>query len=203
MSLDTAASISDLIGKANPRILNAGRIAVKGRQIWPDVSSNGQFIIVLALTFVTAVSGIAVAASVTEESILSSLRAKRIARCPISAACNRSGTENIEILARFRSGSANLDVHARSMLRKFGRSYRNSMPTGTPIMVSGYTDRTGSPEHNKALSLRRATAIRTALMRDGIQGHVISVTGNGVRTVDGPARSAADRVATVSVKPRG
>src|SRR5215468_8882650 len=47
------------------------------------------------------------------------------------------------------------------------------------LVVTGYTDTEGSVAYNKALSLRRANAVRDALMRNGISPAAISVVGEG------------------------
>jgi outer membrane protein OmpA-like peptidoglycan-associated protein len=62
----------------------------------------------------------------------------------------------------------------------------------TRIEVNGYTDTSGTPQYNMGLSIRRATAVKAELIKDGVpaaaintQGfgetHLLVPTGNGVR----------------------
>jgi len=49
------------------------------------------------------------------------------------------------------------------------------------IIVDGYTDITGKPAYNKALSLRRAKAVKAELMRMGISAKRIKIVGHGAK----------------------
>ncbi|HXP97597.1 MAG TPA: OmpA family protein, partial [Telmatospirillum sp.] len=49
----------------------------------------------------------------------------------------------------------------------------------TSIALTGYTDSTGSEKYNMALSLRRANAVKAALIRQGVADNEISVVGKG------------------------
>jgi outer membrane protein OmpA-like peptidoglycan-associated protein len=58
------------------------------------------------------------------------------------------------------------------------------------IRVVGHTDRAGSVAYNKALSLRRADAVKKVLVSEGVMGSAISIAGRGegqplVPTADG------------------
>lgn len=69
------------------------------------------------------------------------------------------------------SGQANTTVSAAA-----------GVATATPntkVEVSGYTDTEGSAAMNKALSLRRANAVRDALIRNGVSAQSIRVLGDG------------------------
>lgn len=50
------------------------------------------------------------------------------------------------------------------------------------VEVTGWTDPTGSKEYNKNLSVRRAKAVKQALVDGGIAANRISTKGNGVKT---------------------
>ena len=50
---------------------------------------------------------------------------------------------------------------------------------GANVRVDGYTDDSGNPEYNNALSTERANSVRDALVRDGVNPQRISVVGNG------------------------
>jgi len=47
------------------------------------------------------------------------------------------------------------------------------------VTVTGYTDTDGSPAYNMALSLKRANAVKDALMSNGVSPTAITVTGRG------------------------
>lgn len=71
---------------------------------------------------------------------------------------------------------------------------------GTPsISVTGHADRAGPADYNMALSLRRADAVREALIAGGISADQITVSGRGegepaVPTEDGVREQANRRV---------
>jgi outer membrane protein OmpA-like peptidoglycan-associated protein len=47
------------------------------------------------------------------------------------------------------------------------------------IICTGHTDTAGAQAYNMALSLRRASAVKEALVRDGVPGASIDVLGRG------------------------
>jgi outer membrane protein OmpA-like peptidoglycan-associated protein len=53
-----------------------------------------------------------------------------------------------------------------------------SMPNAR-VAVTGYADTDGDPAYNQQLSLRRADAVKNALMSSGIAPQAITVTGAG------------------------
>ena len=53
-----------------------------------------------------------------------------------------------------------------------------SMPNSR-VAVTGFTDTDGSPAYNQQLSLRRADAVKNALMSNGIAPQAITVNGTG------------------------
>ena len=53
-----------------------------------------------------------------------------------------------------------------------------SMPNAR-VAVTGYTDTDGSPAYNQQLSIRRADAVKNALVSNGIAPQAISVNGAG------------------------
>jgi len=48
-----------------------------------------------------------------------------------------------------------------------------------PIVVHGYTDSVGTPEHNKMLSQSRAQSVRDYLVSKGIPKDLIEARGDG------------------------
>jgi outer membrane protein OmpA-like peptidoglycan-associated protein len=49
----------------------------------------------------------------------------------------------------------------------------------TKIEVNGYTDTSGTPQYNQGLSIRRAQAVASELVRDGVPRAAISIQGFG------------------------
>ena len=47
------------------------------------------------------------------------------------------------------------------------------------VMVTGFTDTEGAVAYNRALSMRRANAVKDALVRNGLSPQSIAVTGDG------------------------
>jgi OOP family OmpA-OmpF porin len=73
-----------------------------------------------------------------------------------------------------------------------------------PISVTGYTDLSGSEDYNMALSLRRADAVRDALIKGGVAADQITTAGRGeadpaVPTADG-VREQANRRAEIIIQ---
>ncbi|MDE1904474.1 MAG: OmpA family protein, partial [Alphaproteobacteria bacterium] len=73
------------------------------------------------------------------------------------------------------------------------------------IVVDGYTDLAGTAQYNMGLSVRRANAVKAALVADGISAKRISVHGFGktnpaVPTPDG-VREPRNRRAVVVIGP--
>ncbi len=70
------------------------------------------------------------------------------------------------------------------------------------ITATGHTDRSGPDSYNMALSLRRANAVKDALVREGVPATAISVLGRGesqplVQTADGVREPQNRRVEIV------
>lgn len=72
------------------------------------------------------------------------------------------------ITVRFSKGSSDLEGDGRSLLNEVVRSMEQA-PTGR-LLVTGYADRTGDPALNLVLSERRAKAVRSYLLGQGIDG---------------------------------
>jgi outer membrane protein OmpA-like peptidoglycan-associated protein len=47
------------------------------------------------------------------------------------------------------------------------------------VLIEGFTDSTGSEDHNRTLSLQRANAVRSALLTEGVTGQRIAIRGHG------------------------
>jgi outer membrane protein OmpA-like peptidoglycan-associated protein len=74
--------------------------------------------------------------------------------------------------AEFAGRASEMFVSVASVVRKYD---------STQLQVNGYTDTSGSPEHNLQLSQARASAIAKALTDDGVDAHRVLARGFGER----------------------
>jgi outer membrane protein OmpA-like peptidoglycan-associated protein len=101
----------------------------------------------------------------------------------------------------FGFNKSNLDAVARSVVAEAADT---ALHGGTAsILVTGYTDTSGSSAYNDQLSLRRANAVKMALVDNGVKEQSISATGKGetvllVQTKD-QEKEPRNRRATIDI----
>jgi OOP family OmpA-OmpF porin len=95
---------------------------------------------------------------------------------------------------RFETDGATLTADSRSVLDRVARSLRDH--PAIRVEIGGHTDSTGRDEYNLQLSTRRAEAVRTYLVRQGIGADRLVARGYGETrpiadnaTADGRARN--------------
>lgn len=98
---------------------------------------------------------------------------------------------------RFDSGKSTIAPQYRAILNRVAGVL--APLKGYSIYVYGYTDDSGTKEHNLGLSASRARAVRAALVKAGVDASLISTKGFGkskplVRDSNGKARAANRRV---------
>lgn len=102
----------------------------------------------------------------------------------------------------FERARADLKSESRSTLDKLAQAARGC--PGYVIEVEGHTDAEGTPERNKALSERRATAVRNYLAEAGVEGDRLKAIGYGetqpVAPNDTPENRARNRRIEFAVK---
>jgi OOP family OmpA-OmpF porin len=95
---------------------------------------------------------------------------------------------------------SNLSAQALSTIQQAANAYKSK--GNARITATGHTDRSGPEAYNMALSLRRANAVKDALVRDGVPATAIAVIGRGetqplVPTADGVREPQNRRVEIV------
>ncbi|MCW6016416.1 OmpA family protein [Serratia marcescens] len=88
-------------------------------------------------------------------------------------------TFNLRSDVLFAHNSAVLMPAGHEAVVKLYRALQQQASTTGHILVKGYTDRTGRPDYNQALSTRRAQAVADALIEQGISAAAIAVQGEG------------------------
>jgi outer membrane protein OmpA-like peptidoglycan-associated protein len=77
----------------------------------------------------------------------------------------------------FDTNSSTLNDKAASTVAE-AAGIAKSMANST-VTVTGFTDTDGSPAYNMALSLRRAQAVKAALVASGVSSGAITISGKG------------------------
>jgi outer membrane protein OmpA-like peptidoglycan-associated protein len=115
---------------------------------------------------------------------------------PVTAECPPQLTEDqaaalepINVVVYFDYDKSNLTPEASNLIREAAaRALANDVDA---VVVSGHTDRSGSSAYNQALSQRRATTVRDALIANGVPADKIRLEAFGE---DRPAKPTEDGV---------
>jgi outer membrane protein OmpA-like peptidoglycan-associated protein len=96
--------------------------------------------------------------------------------------------------------SARLSEASLNVVRQASTAFKSK--GSARIRATGHTDTSGPESYNMALSLRRANAVKDALVRDGVPAAAITVIGRGeagllVQTADGVREPQNRRVEIV------
>jgi opacity protein-like surface antigen len=95
---------------------------------------------------------------------------------------------------------SNLSAQALNTIKQAANAFKTK--GNARITATGHTDRSGPENYNMALSLRRANAVKDALVREGVPATAIAVIGRGeanplVPTADGVREPQNRRVEIV------
>lgn len=72
---------------------------------------------------------------------------------------------------------SNLSAQALNTIQQAATTFKTR--SSARITATGHTDTSGSEQYNMALSLRRANAVKAALVKEGVPAPAISVVGRG------------------------
>ena len=89
----------------------------------------------------------------------------------LTAALNQS-------VVNFANGSADIPASMNGFFQNAAGAIKQ-LPQGTVIEIAGYTDNTGDPQANMALSQKRAEAVRDALIKAGVNPAMLVAKGYG------------------------
>jgi outer membrane protein OmpA-like peptidoglycan-associated protein len=95
---------------------------------------------------------------------------------------------------------SNLSAQALNTIKQAANAFKSK--GNARITATGHADRSGPENYNMALSLRRANAVKDALVREGVPATAIAVIGRGesqplVPTADGVREPQNRRVEIV------
>ena len=118
----------------------------------------------------------------------------------VAAAPAPSAPQAPSFMVFFDWDRSNLSPQALNTIRQAADAYKTK--GNARITATGHTDTSGPEAYNMALSLRRANAVKDALVRDGVPATAITVVGRGesqplVQTADGVREPQNRRVEIV------
>jgi outer membrane protein OmpA-like peptidoglycan-associated protein len=119
---------------------------------------------------------LAMAASNRDQAV-SSMMAERRSETPAPTASTASTGQVQQDLGGFAFGAAKVPPTAKPAIDQVASTLKNN--PGSKVVIEGYTDNVGSPAYNHNLALERAQAVRTALVREGVEAGRIDVRAHG------------------------
>jgi outer membrane protein OmpA-like peptidoglycan-associated protein len=125
------------------------------------------------------------------------LRVKSANPAAASAAESRGATAgstdsgaapSVALDVKFAYNSATLTDEARDTIRRLGAAFQSNQLAGYRFRVEGYTDASGRPDYNLALSQRRAQAVHDYLVSElHVAPKRLEVVGRGQQDLVDPA----------------
>jgi len=113
-----------------------------------------------------------------------------------------AGVEPNKYVVLFDFDKSNINAAGKAVIDQLLADAGKAGLTNVHISATGHTDRAGTEAYNMALSLRRADAVREALINGGVAADAITVAGRGesepaVPTADGVKEQANRRVEVI------
>jgi outer membrane protein OmpA-like peptidoglycan-associated protein len=120
---------------------------------------------------------LAMAASNRDQAV-SSMMAERRSETPAPTASTAPSTgEAQQGLGGFAFGAATVPPAAKPAIDQVASTLKSN--PGSKVVIEGYTDNVGSPGYNHNLAMERAQAVRSALVREGVEAGRITVRAHG------------------------
>ena len=109
-------------------------------------------------------------------------------------------TPPVHFLLYFVTGTTNLTTRSMDQMPQVMKTIRDR--NSVDLTVSGHTDRSGSKDYNRKLSLERARKVADFLISKGVDRNIIEITSHGegnplIKTPDGVAEPRNRRVEIV------
>ena len=113
--------------------------------------------------------------------------------CAAAAAAAAAVVAPPSFMVFFDWDRSNLSQQALTTIQQAADAFKTK--GNARITATGHTDTSGPESYNMALSLRRANAVKDALVRDGVPAQAITVIGKGEKQPAGarPATTSASR----------
>ncbi len=78
----------------------------------------------------------------------------------------------------FKTNSTQIAPESMEKIKLFAK-YLKEQPQGTIVTIIGHTDNVGNENWNKKLSYKRALSVRDAILKEGIDWHMVKASGRG------------------------
>ena len=126
----------------------------------------------------------------------------KAAPAPVLKAAPALKPFSLSSAAAFKTSGSALSSAGKAEVKAFADKLRGHQVKS--IKVNGYTDSRGSAAFNQSLSEKRAAAVKAEMIKNGIDGKLITVMGHGesnpIATNDTSAGRAKNRRVNVSVE---
>ena len=133
-------------------------------------------------------------------------RAERATSMRIATAGGPAPVQRVsagDLLITFKLGSAELTGPGSVNARNFAGALNDPRLSGQAFLIVGHTDATGSVDRNMVLSEQRAEAVKSFLVKQGIDASRLQTKGLGSQDLAVPSAPAAAANRRVEVKRAG